>query len=406
MPRNAELESIVAATKRYEAWVARQVRLVRADLRFKHEQMALAPFPFLRATFYRWVQQWEACCAALAHAPKVLAVGDLHTENFGTWRDTEGRLIWGINDFDEAFPLAYTIDLVRLATSARLAIGTGTLLLTPRAACTAILSGYRAALEGGGRPFVLAEEHPVLRGEAESELRNPVIFWRQMRGLGALRRPPDEAVALLRAAVRDAQRPRFVARRAGLGSLGHPRVVAIAEHAGGHIAREAKALVGSAAAWAANPATVPGVHYRAIVAGAVRCADPYLDVRDRWVVRRLAPDCSRIEFTVARTPLDQTDLLESMGAETANVHLGSGKRRVAAVRADLAKREPGWLKDASRVMERVTLADHSAWQRARVGRTSDSEEDDEGAGGDHNHLARMMVPGGRHRGHVRGVGEH
>ena len=31
-----------------------------------------------------------------------LSVGDLHVENFGTWRDSEGRLIWGINDFDEA----------------------------------------------------------------------------------------------------------------------------------------------------------------------------------------------------------------------------------------------------------------------------------------------------------------
>jgi Uncharacterized protein conserved in bacteria (DUF2252) len=366
MARTAALESIVAATKSYEAWVARQVPLVRADLRYKHEQMALAPFPFLRATFYRWVQQWEACCAALARAPKVLAVGDLHTENFGTWRDSEGRLIWGINDFDEAFPLAYTIDLVRLATSARLAIDTGTLLLTPGAACNAILGGYRAALDGGGRPFVLAEQHPVLRGEAASEQRNPVVFWRQMRGLGTVRRPPAEAIALLRAAVRDAEHPRFVARRAGLGSLGHPRVVAIAELGGGHVAREAKALVGSGAGWAANPATVPNLHYRAIVAGAVRCTDPFLQVRDRWVVRRLAPDCSRIEFTVARTPLDQTDLLESMGAETANVHLGSGKRRLAAVRADLAKRAPAWLKDASRVMERVTLADHSAWQRARV----------------------------------------
>jgi len=32
----------------------------------------------------------------------VLAVGDLHVENFGTWRDAEGRLIWGVNDFDES----------------------------------------------------------------------------------------------------------------------------------------------------------------------------------------------------------------------------------------------------------------------------------------------------------------
>ena len=63
---------------------------MRADVAFKHEQMALAPFPFLRSTFYRWVQVWEETCPELASAPTVLAVGDLHTQNFGTWRDTEG----------------------------------------------------------------------------------------------------------------------------------------------------------------------------------------------------------------------------------------------------------------------------------------------------------------------------
>ena len=58
----------------------------------------------------------------LDHAPQVLGVGDLHVENFGTWRDAESRLVWGINDFDEACCLPYTHDLVRLAASARFAI--------------------------------------------------------------------------------------------------------------------------------------------------------------------------------------------------------------------------------------------------------------------------------------------
>ena len=43
------------------------------------------------------------------------------SENFGTWRDAEGRLIWGVNDFDEAARMPYALDIVRLATSAVLA---------------------------------------------------------------------------------------------------------------------------------------------------------------------------------------------------------------------------------------------------------------------------------------------
>src|SRR5260370_32652719 len=59
----------------------------------------------------------QTCALPISH--EVLAVGDLHVENFGTWRDAEGRLTWGVNDFDEAYPLPYTIDLARLATSVR-----------------------------------------------------------------------------------------------------------------------------------------------------------------------------------------------------------------------------------------------------------------------------------------------
>src|ERR1035438_2556584 len=53
-------------------------------------------------------------------------------------------------DFDEAFPLPYTIDLVRLATSAWLAIELGHLSLGRANACAAILEGYTKGLEDGG----------------------------------------------------------------------------------------------------------------------------------------------------------------------------------------------------------------------------------------------------------------
>ena len=82
------------ATKRYEAWLGERLSLIPADLTLKHSRMEEAPFPFLRATFYRWAQLWPEIRSNIAKAPRVLAVGDLHVENFGTWRDAEGRLIW------------------------------------------------------------------------------------------------------------------------------------------------------------------------------------------------------------------------------------------------------------------------------------------------------------------------
>jgi uncharacterized protein (DUF2252 family) len=105
--------SIVAATVDYE----QQVHVVEADLRLKHRDMAGSLFAFLRATLYRWSQLWKEVCPDLTDAPRLLAVGDLHVENFRTWRDAEGRLVWGVNDFDEVAEMPYAVDLVRLVTA-------------------------------------------------------------------------------------------------------------------------------------------------------------------------------------------------------------------------------------------------------------------------------------------------
>src|SRR6185369_5534324 len=97
----ARMMTIAQATVSYERWLGRFMRLGTRDLRRKHGEMAEARLPFLRATFYRWCQLWLAHAGKARRASAVLAIGDLHVENFGTWRDVEGRLVWGANDFDE-----------------------------------------------------------------------------------------------------------------------------------------------------------------------------------------------------------------------------------------------------------------------------------------------------------------
>ena len=113
--------NIKEATSSYEKWMAQQIAVVRSDLRVKHARMVKSAFSFLRGTYYRWVQLWPSVCPKIIDAPIVVSVGDLHLENFGTWRDVEGRLVWGVNDVDEACRLPYTNDLTRLAASSLLA---------------------------------------------------------------------------------------------------------------------------------------------------------------------------------------------------------------------------------------------------------------------------------------------
>ena len=349
------------ATKSYEAWLANQTRIVDADLRLKHQQMAADIFSFMRATFYRWLELFVENCPDLSQAPALLAVGDLHVENFGTWRDREGRLIWGINDFDETFDLPYTNDLVRLATSAHLAISANHLALRPADACNAILNGYAKGF-GKARPFVLAEHHDWLRSVVAGELRDPVKFWDKLNNLPTIKtRASRKAVKVLTNALPTPElNYRLVHRVAGLGSLGRQRYVALAEWNGAQIAREAKALVPSAFLWFKNKrANSP--KYETIVARAVRCPDPFFDVRKAWVVRRLAPDCSRVELSMLPTGHDEERLLEAMGQETANIHMGS-KRAIATVKRDLSKRRDGWLHTAAKSMVRATTEDWQGWR--------------------------------------------
>ena len=340
-------------TAKYETWLARHLRIVAPDLAFKHQQMGTAPFPFLRATFYRWAQVWSEVCPEAAKAPRVLAVGDLHIENFGTWRDIEGRLIWGINDFDEAWRLPYTIDLVRLSTSALMAGMT----CDPKAAIDAILAGYADALEAGGKPFALAEHHPVLRAMATARLHEPNTYWEKLHALhDAPTPPPAGAVKAIARLLPEAGIVcRYAHRVAGLGSLGRERYVALAQWRGGSVAREAKALAPSAAFWASEGKGAAPILYQKILDTAIRSLDPFVRFQKRWIVRRLAPDCSRIELSAMPKERDELRLLRAMGWETANIHLGSVKPRI--LEADLKKRPRAWLYQAARAMEKSVLAD-------------------------------------------------
>jgi hypothetical protein len=358
--RNMSGMAIVDATRSYEDWLGLQTPLFRPALDVKHRKMAADPFSFLRGTFYRWLQVWPTACSSLVDAPRVLAVGDVHVENFGTWRDEEGRLIWGLNDLDEACELPYVHDLVRLGTSAALASQTSHMRISIGDACRSILDGYAASLEIGGRPIVLAERHRWLRQIAIEELRDPIEFWRRLRLLPPAR--ARDAQAVLREAMPAAVEGFSVARRVvGTGSLGRRRFVAIGGMGGSAVAREAIALVPSAASWLGERRR--GLDRRLQqLSAAVRAPDPFVRVIDGWLVRRLAPDCIKIDVSRLPRSRDDRKLLRAMGWETANVHLQPGNR--ARLTRDLMSRRGRWLERAVDAMRDQVVRDWREWRNA------------------------------------------
>jgi hypothetical protein len=357
--------NIVHATRSYETWLGRHISVIKTDLIAKHQHMAADPFSFFRATFYRWMQLWPEHCKECGEAPPVLAVGDLHVENYGTWRDTEGRLIWGINDFDEAFPLPYTLDLVRLTTSANLAIELQDLALSPTAAAKAVLDGYIAGLKMGGLPFVLSEEHGWLRDAVTSKMRDPTLYWEKLAAQSPLKRVPRGVLSLLRDALPEKKLSFLVShRQAGLGSLGRERYTALADWRGGKIAREAKALLPSACAWARQHTGDTHIYYADILRHSARAPDPFLTLQGTWVLRRLSPFCSRIELAALARSRDEERLLWGMGRELANIHLGT-RGTARRILRDLGRRKAKWLRRAAEVMTAATLRDWKAWRKSR-----------------------------------------
>src|SRR5262249_12419332 len=127
---------------------------------------------------------------------------------------------------------------------------------------------------------------------------------------------------------------------------------------GGHVAREAKELCLSASSFSQGGSKQ--ILYSKILAQAVRCPDPYVKVSGKWIVRRLAPDCSRVELRSLPTDQDKARLLGAMGAETANIHLGSVQART--LEKDLAARRKRWLHEAAAHMANSIWADWKEWR--------------------------------------------
>lgn len=354
---------IKLATRSYEDWMRDCAPIVEKHLQDKHAKMKEDPFQFLRGTYYRWAQIWGAVCTEFAAAPRVVGVGDLHVDSYGTWRDAEGRLCWGVDDFDEAHTLPYTNDLIRLAASVKIARKLGLLNLKTKKACEVILEGYGKVLKQGGCPFVLAEQERNLEKLGIAALKSPKNFWEKL----------DERPTVRGGFPRDAKRSleetfpdknleyRVIQREAGLGSLGQQRFVAIAVCHGGYIAREAKRFVPSASVWLNGRVSCAQTYYRKAMDSAVRSRDPYQRVSGSWLVRRLSPDSNPIEIKELPAKRDEEILLHAMGSEAANVHLGE-RYRAKSILKDLQSRKPDWLRLAAKNMAKTVMRE---WEEYR-----------------------------------------
>ena len=356
------MTTFVDSFERFEHWMRAQLRaeLVEADLAEKARVMRKSAFAFLRATYWRWAETVPGLAPELIDAPAVLAVGDIHLENFGTWRDAEGRLVFGVNDFDESDEMAYTLDLLRLLVSAML----GADKTMVDGAGAAIIEGYAAALDSP-RAIVLDKEWQWLREPLVVTDDRRLKFWDNIEKLERAPAPYRFRGAL--AIAMPEQGLAFVTapRSAGVGSLGRPRWLGVAEWRGAPVVREAKALLTSGWSLAHGAPTAP-IRSGEIAAGRFRSPGPWFQVAQNIVVRRLSPNNRKIDADKHADLLHDRRLHEVMGRELACLHLGTGDGALAAaIRTDLCKRPTDWLVAAATRVAAAVEAEFKQWKRLK-----------------------------------------
>src|SRR5262245_15715240 len=75
-------------------------------IRFKIARMAESPFAFLRGTFHLYARDvldkfYEVVPLVFTAGTELELVGDIHSDNYGTYKAQDGQVYYDINDFDE-----------------------------------------------------------------------------------------------------------------------------------------------------------------------------------------------------------------------------------------------------------------------------------------------------------------
>ena len=395
--------------------VVRQIRAFNAGrdperVRIKYRAMRASPFAFLRGTCHLFYDRLPRGGVFKA-APSVWACGDLHLENFGSYRGDNGLVYFDINDFDEAALAPASWDLVRLLVSLHISadgLNVGTAgARTARTLCQMLLDGYALALAQGKAYWVERDTaqglvRELLDGLRQRErsafldLRTTTKGRRRLlrvdgtKALAATAAQRDTVTGFVDAYAKSQPDPDFyqvldVARRiAGTGSLGVDRYVVLVTGKGSpngnYLLDLKRALPSSLApylklaqpAWKTEAQRIVTLQRRLQAVSMARL-HPVLVGEAAYVLRALQPSEDRITLTrSARTPGELEQLAGAMGQIVAWAQLRSAGREGSAIADELVD-----FGQRKKWKEQLLLAAHdSAVQVRKDAATYDAALDD------------------------------
>ncbi|MBA5638569.1 DUF2252 domain-containing protein [Duganella sp. LX20W] len=364
----------------------------------KYRLLASNPFAFLRGTCHLFYRDHAAPC----DSPLAWICGDLHLENFGTYKGDNRLTYFDLNDFDEAALAPASWELSRFLVS--LLLAADVLHVRPRDAlflCRRFIDAYAAELASGKARWL---ERATARGMIKALMRDirtrsrPAFLdrrtdlrngKRQLRLDGIKALPVNEAERarvtsmMERYAATQADHKFFkvldVARRiAGTGSLGLERYVVLLRGRGGldgnflldikHAPPSALApvLPCPQPAWDSEARRIVAIQRRVQAITPAFLSDLTFDGQS-YVLKELLPDQDRLTLDHWNGKLARLDtVMRDMGALLAWAHLRSGGRQGSAnadawiaFGADVASWRTALINHA-RVGQQQVLAD---WER-------------------------------------------
>jgi uncharacterized protein (DUF2252 family) len=224
-------------------------------LQLKYRAMRESPFAFLRGSchlFYRRLPRG----GVFRDAPTVWACGDLHLENFGSYKGDNRLTYFDVNDFDESALSPSSWDLVRFLTSVNVAAASMAISsANAQRLCRGFVDAYGTALSTGKAYWIERDTASGLVRRLLDDLRNreradfiagrTVVKGKRRllrtdgkKALPASTAQRERVVEFMRGFAKHEPEPGFyrvldVARRiAGTGSLGVDRYVILIEGKG------------------------------------------------------------------------------------------------------------------------------------------------------------------------------
>ncbi len=329
-------------------------------LALKYKLMADNEFTFYRATCHLFYEDL-ANRAALNQGPLVWVCGDLHIENFGSYRASNGLVYFDINDFDEAVLAPAPWELVRFLCSIGMASdlwkysseeAEALMLLVLKAYTKELAGGKAYAIERETSPPLIQEFFEMAEGQKEKELIKSRIN-RKKEKLKIIKNktlPVDkELYQLVKLSVNDFLKEHFgflkvkdvAFRIAGTGSLGVKRYVLLVQDSRydkWHLLDVKQALPSSLAphvksiqpTWSSEAeriVTVQGLMQYALP----RFIGTLSMGNENYVLKQLQPTSQKIDYALCHKKMKNVEtVMATMARALASAQLRSAARKGSA----------------------------------------------------------------------------